>query len=307
MAGLLAERLSGSELNSLMLAVYARRTERMDPAELLAQYHGNRLVQPTDVDMIWALEAELSMLRFYQERGFKAMGLSPVAVLGTCSVVAPVSQDKVISAIRNTEIVADATNCLALHIADRRKEGEAGPMKFCTVHRHVRTQPFTDARLRPHFVIGCAVSAGRDTGNYGFECGALSEQVCLMIGLLEGEFGIRRFRLVLKRRGGYDEGSPLIDVVERTLRERLGEGAGSGDGTEGGRGVVIEREDEPAANHYYLGVQFKLYIGTENGEWEIADGGFVDWTQRLLGNRKERMLISGIGLELLYRMKTGLV
>lgn len=29
----------------------------------------------------------------------------------------------------------------------------------------------------------------------------------------------------------------------------------------------------------------------------IGDGGFVDWTQKLLGNKKERCLISGIGLD----------
>lgn len=38
-------------------------------------------------------------------------------------------------------------------------------------------------------------------------------------------------------------------------------------------------------------------------EQEIADGGWVDWTQKLLENRKERLLISGVGLEWLYQMK----
>ncbi|WP_219146361.1 hypothetical protein [Amycolatopsis sp. TNS106] len=28
-----------------------------------------------------------------------------------------------------------------------------------------------------------------------------------------------------------------------------------------------------------------------------VDGGFVDWTQRLVGNRKERMPISGVGVD----------
>lgn len=33
-----------------------------------------------------------------------------------------------------------------------------------------------------------------------------------------------------------------------------------------------------------------------------ADGGYTDWTQRLSGNRKERFLISGLGLELLFKI-----
>jgi len=46
-------------------------------------------------------------------------------------------------------------------------------------------------------------------------------------------------------------------------------------------------------------------MGSE--ELEIADGGFTDWTQRLSGNQKERLLISGMGLELLYKMLSGMV
>jgi hypothetical protein len=120
---------------------------------------------------------------------------------------------EVVSGIRGTEVVADATNGLALHVAGLRKGGIEGVLRFCTVHRHVRTQPFADKRFLPHFVIGCMVTAGRDTGSYGFELAAV----------------------------------------------------------------------------------------------EIADGGFVDWTQQLLGNRKERFLISGFGLELLFKMQQGIL
>lgn len=42
-------------------------------------------------------------------------------------------------------------------------------------------------------------------------------------------------------------------------------------------------------NSYYQGVNFKIYVK----DVEIGDGGFVDWTRKLLGNKKERLLISG--------------
>ncbi|MBP1996208.1 hypothetical protein [Paenibacillus eucommiae] len=32
-------------------------------------------------------------------------------------------------------------------------------------------------------------------------------------------------------------------------------------------------------------------------EYYIGDGGFVDWTQKMLENKKERLLISAIGLD----------
>jgi hypothetical protein len=30
---------------------------------------------------------------------------------------------------------------------------------------------------------------------------------------------------------------------------------------------------------------------------EVGDGGIVDWTQRLVGSRKERLMTSGLGIE----------
>jgi hypothetical protein len=310
LAGLLAGRLSGSELSSLLLAVYEQRTEKMRPVELLAEYRRNRLVQPADVDMIALRESELATLRFLRDRGFAPVELSPVAVLGSCSVVAAVSQDKVVSAVRNTEVVADATNMLALHAAELRRglrgargEEGSGPgrsreeseiNRFCTVHRHVRTQPLRDKRFRPHFVIGCMVSAGRDNGGYAFECAEMARHLGDYVALLREVYGVARFRVMLKRRGGYDGRNPpmLIDRMESWLRERLA-------------GVEIGREEAPAESAYYQGVQFKLYIPMDGGEWEIADGGFVDWTQRLLENKKERLLISGFGLEMLVKSRCG--
>ncbi|MDQ5937177.1 MAG: hypothetical protein QG574_4536, partial [Cyanobacteriota bacterium erpe_2018_sw_21hr_WHONDRS-SW48-000092_B_bin.40] len=34
----------------------------------------------------------------------------------------------------------------------------------------------------------------------------------------------------------------------------------------------------------------------------LADGGFVDWTQLLLGDTKERLMTSAIGTELICRL-----
>jgi hypothetical protein len=194
-AALLADRLSGSELNSLLLEVFRRKTGKMKPAELLAQYRRNRLVQPSALDMIGLLESELKTLRFFRDRGFLPVELSPVAALGSCSVVAAVSQDKVISAVRNTEIVSDATNSLALYVADRRKAGEKELIRLSTVHRHVRTQPFADKRFLPHFKIGCMVSAGRDKGSHGFECDGLAEHLGIYVDLLREVYGIGRSRM----------------------------------------------------------------------------------------------------------------
>ena len=40
--------------------------------------------------------------------------------------------------------------------------------------------------------------------------------------------------------------------------------------------------------------------------YEIADGGFIDWTQHLLQNKKERMFTTGFGFDLMYRILHGM-
>jgi hypothetical protein len=50
---------------------------------------------------------------------------------------------------------------------------------------------------------------------------------------------------------------------------------------------------------------FKVFVTTANGDrLEVADGGLVDWTQQLVQSRKERMMISGLGVERLATLMT---
>lgn len=49
---------------------------------------------------------------------------------------------------------------------------------------------------------------------------------------------------------------------------------------------------------YYAGLCFHIHATAPPGrELQLVDGGAVDWTQRLLSNSKERLVVSGIGTE----------
>ena len=48
---------------------------------------------------------------------------------------------------------------------------------------------------------------------------------------------------------------------------------------------------------YYTGLCFKVHAEIAGRFKEIGDGGFVDWTQQLTGSHKERLLISGFGVD----------
>jgi hypothetical protein len=54
---------------------------------------------------------------------------------------------------------------------------------------------------------------------------------------------------------------------------------------------------------YYEGPCFHIKLKNDRGQaFALADGGFVNWTQLLLGDSKERLMTSAIGIELLCRM-----
>jgi len=64
--------------------------------------------------------------------------------------------------------------------------------------------------------------------------------------------------------------------------------------------VTIEEQLNPG--DYYKLLQFKFFIQRNGQEINLSDGGFVDWTQKLIPNKKHRMIISGVGTELIHKM-----
>jgi hypothetical protein len=284
----LAERLGASEFNTLLLEVMRRRAEARTPAQLLRAYVENRFVQPGEVDPIGFAEFALAWQRAARAAGFTPQLLSPVAPLGACSVVGTVHQDKVLSALRATEVVADATNVLALESSRLRRAAgfPAEPLRFSTVHRHVRTQVVDLPGYAAHFSILVLTAAGRDTGDFGFETAQLVEQLRFYDRALRDVAGLPVAAVRLKRLAGDGR---AFDAMHAAVQATA---------PDWGVEVLTGRPDEA----YYRHLQFKVVVDVPGrGLLEIADGGLVDWTQRLTGNRKERFLISGLGIELLFK------
>src|SRR5215831_8035734 len=113
----LASGLAGSELHSVLLEVMQRRASARSPAEVLAQYGRDAFCAPAAVDLRTVLAIDAELLSTAAE--FDALDLSPIAPLGVCSTVALTDQNRVLSALRMTEVVSDPTNVLALECAAR--------------------------------------------------------------------------------------------------------------------------------------------------------------------------------------------
>jgi hypothetical protein len=292
----LSEELSGSELNSVMLEVHNRRAARTHPSTLLKQYQSNRFVHPAESNYFNLLEKTIHTLQIFQNHGFEPKHLSPLSVLGTCSVVGSVNQNKIISTIRNCEVLSDATNALALLVCDQKKKAseKSRTYKYSAAQRHVRAQPITFRGFSPHFTIGCLVTSGIDTGSFSFEANAIADHFAAMSEVLTEVFGSQEITLWLHARSGYADATLVIDVVGSHLRKAF-------------PFLIVKRDDSINDNTYYKGIQFKITINLAGAAFEIADGGFVDWTQKLLNRKKERFCISGFGLELLTKFEEGLL
>ena len=288
----LSDKLSGSELSSVLLDVFDRRTKRETPASLLSKYETNKLVKPIDLDIVKIKEYELYCYKALVQDGFEPLELSPVAQMGTCSVVATVNQKKVLSALRNTEVQADPTNATALHYASLRKkrELENRTYNYCNISRIIRTQAFPNPIFTPHFSVLCLTSCGRDTGSFGFEKDELLKQMFASHAICRDIFGLNDAYFEVIPCKGYDKKSPLIADVVSYIRDR---------NKQTFKISVVEPDHE---NNYYKGYRIKLKVVLDHSVYEIGDGGLLDWTQQFLENKKERMLTLGLGFQIAYKL-----
>ncbi|HWU18266.1 MAG TPA: hypothetical protein VN155_11335 [Devosia sp.] len=291
---ILAARLSPTDLQSLLLEVYDRRSSARSPADLLADYEKSRFFGAASLTPADAAEWDAVLSTSAGDCQF--LTLSPMAPLGACAVVAPVGQSWSVPTVRTGEVVSDATNVLAIEAALlRRAAAKRDPksqeiVHLATTHRVVRPQAYAKPGLLAHFALSAMVSAGRDRGSLGFEAAALHAQIGAWLTAYRRYFG-PKLRLgisyTLPRPGNPDARLEALRALAEAHNAEL-----------------IEDAERSAANGYYAGFCFHLLGGWPDGELrQLADGGMVDWTAKLLGNAKERLLISGCGVEGLVALR----
>jgi hypothetical protein len=294
---ILVNQLSMSELNSLLLEVYRQKAQQITPPQLLQNYLQNRFVAPSLLPKLDFLEFELKILQLADSQSFSLIELSPLSPLGACSVVASADQNKIVSALRGTEVTADATNVLALECAKIRKQAQFPNtmLHFATIHRHVRTQVFDFKGFSPHFKILGLVSAGRDNGSFEFEKLSIYHHLQFYHHFFTEILAIQAVKIHLKFLNNESEVNRLAESVLEYLKIKM-------------PNVIIKQSDnQQVSQNYYQQLQFKFIVDWGGQSFEIADGGYVDWTQKLTQNRKERFLISGLGIELLYKLMNQLL
>jgi len=280
--------LPGSSLNSLLLELFRIRARKVRPATLLNEFEKNRFVSPSSVDPIGFTQLEIKCLELAKARGFTPITLSPLTVLGTCASVGFVDQNNVLTALRGTEVVSDATNVFALLMATEfKKRNNRSTIKYAATHRHVRTQSFANPAFTAHFSIFCMATGGMDKGNFSFELEHLLDHIHTHYSVFTNEFDKEKLhvRIYLKQINATFE-DKLRKALESINQE-----------------IAIKIEKHGDEGDYYKMVRFRFFLQHKGDEINLSDGGFVDWTQKLIPNKKHRMITSGIGTELVYKIK----
>ncbi len=283
----LADGLSGADLTTLLLEVFRRRAEQLSPAQVMRRYRTDRFVAAAAVDFAALRRAEDALLGALPA-GFDRLVLAPVLPLAAHWATGGVDPRNVIATIRGSEVAADPTNGLALESAARRGQLLARsprspePVRLAASQRVTRAQAVSGPVSFAHFQLLGVVTAGRDTGGRSFERQHLAEHLRVAADAL-ATLGLPRVTIAITCLD--ESGQQLLTAIRDML-------AGS-PGIE-----VTEAPERESGRAYYRGLCFKVFAARGGEEpLEVADGGFADWTAKLLGNRKERLLISGYGVD----------
>jgi hypothetical protein len=245
--------------------------------------------------------------------------------------------------VRGSEVLADPTTSLALEAALRRRAGEAAPAlcALARVLRMQRFGGGWNQHFGVFSLVSAGrVTAGHGfaLAALGSHIGVYLQLLC---GLREAGHAVGRVTVEVSDSGllaGLCRDAS-VDLRELAARDRAGEAepeallAAAGivlprfsrespvDGPRGRRLALVRsqvfaplaerfpdvelgfRPARLAAVGYYTGLLLNIDAELGSRRLSVADGGSTDWTQRLQSDRKERLFVSGIGVE---RLAVGL-
>ena len=276
----LAQGLAGSELQSVLLGVMHERASRRTPKDILAQYRRDAFCTPASVDLRASVAVDGHLLA--AARDFEAIELSPVAPLATCSAVALTDQNRVLSALRQTEVVSDPTNVLALECALRLRVRPDTPVHLTTSQRVIRAQPVPKLPgYAQHFRIFVLASGGQESKDHAFTVESLALHIRTMLSALD--------RLELH---GYAFGARRVDVLATVERQHIAERVAQELG-----GASIK----PLEHAYYSGgLRYQIWVTAPDGTAiPLIDGGTFDWLVKIASNRRAVYVATGVGAQLI--------
>ena len=271
----LLRTLNPIELRTILADVARSRASNQTPADLIKRWREDKLLEPSMLDPREALPITAKLWEVVPPE-FVGVTLSQLTSLGSGIHLGGLGQNRVVTTMRGTEVLADPKHGLALEASRRRRNGHS------RVHlaTHARcTHAWDHSEESSHELRFALVSSAPDGGGLSTEADLLD---------LHLDYWREIMGTVVPR------GRIELTVWDSTLAGLI-EARGTRDGV-----IVVEGtsdERRPWRNPYTTAA-FRFVVDGDGDEaHEVGDGGFVTWTQALTRNRKDRCLVSGVSVD----------
>ena len=271
----LLRTLNPIELRTILADVARSRASDQTPADLIKRGRGDKLVGAGMLRPRGGLPVTPKLWEVVPPE-FVGVTLSQLTSLGSGIHLGGLGQNRVVTTMRGTEVLADPKHGLALEASRRRRNGHS------RVHlaTHARcTHAWDHSEESSHELRFALVSSAPDGGGLSTEAGLLD---------LHLDYWREIMGTVVPR------GRIELTVWDSTLAGLI-EARGTRDGV-----IVVEGtsdERRPWRNPYTTAA-FRFVVDGDGDEpHEVGDGGFVTWTQALTRNRKDRCLVSGVSVD----------
>ena len=271
----LLRSLNPVELRTILADVARTRAADQTAADLIKRWREDKLLMPSLLDPRESLPVTQTLWNSVPQE-FVGVTLSQLTSLGTGIHLGGRGQNRVVSTMRGTEVLADPAHGLALEASRRRRNGHS------RVHlaTHARcTHAWDQGEESAHELRFSLVSSSPDGGGLSTEADLL-------------DLHLDYWREVIGKL--VPNGRIELTVWDSTLAGLI-ESRGTRDGV-----IVVDGpsdERRPWRNPYATAA-FRFVVQGEEPV-ELGDGGFVTWTQALTRNRKDRCLVSGISVDAL--------
>jgi hypothetical protein len=272
--------LPGTKFTSVAMQIVRQRAARVEVPRLLGRYLNNRFVRPTPAAALAVRRIEDAFIASACGP-FELVALAPLVPFATHAQLTGISQNRVVTTLRDAEVAGDPTVGLTLEAAARCRSalGMSQAVRVAAVQRITRAQRFTAPDSFAHFTLGALVTVTRARRVDRFEVDALREHVTTYVRMLHAL--------------GHDDVQVAVSDFADRPRSFADQVAGQIEDDLGITGTVdIGRT---TGRDYYSGLCIKITV--HGGELEVGDGGTVDWAAQLTQSLTERCFTTGISIE----------
>jgi len=291
-------KIPNTDFQSLLLKLMEEKSSKMGVKEINYILENSPFVEISPVDQFTFVKFDNLAYNLLPPE-YKNVELSPLVPFATNKVLADINQKRILSTTRNSEVISDPTTALALYCAKERINKLKGNPRnselvaMATSQRVVRQDFAKKEKYRQHFKTFTISVAGRDVGFERFERENLKKHLGFFLSLLEklnesGEYIINEITVTLS---DVEKKQPeLLSMIKDSVVEELSETFPR----------VIFKFDTNRKSKYYKNLCYSISAKNKNGELiSVAGGGITDWTEVLVGSKKERLLVGSMGSEIL--------